>query len=163
MDLDEFNVLLSHVRPSNSYLGKKLVDITEWRYCDVMDVVSDGTMMGMVTKATGLDEDDIMQGDASEFVAFVKHMKIEAERITELEARLGSDPSDDMVNAGIGQLNAFGVMTVYYAISPDPRDWDAISELPYHKIWTRMMIDKVNADIQNSLEKIHRQRQKTKQ
>lgn len=163
MDLAEFNVLLAHVKPRDTYLGKKLPDITTWRYCDVMDLVSDGTMMGMVTKATGLSETEILAGQSTDFIPFVKHIKNEAERIAQLEARLATEPTDDMTNAGIEQLNAFGVMTVYYAISPDPRDWDEISELPYHKIWTRMMLDKVNGDIQRNLEKIHRQRQKTKQ
>lgn len=160
MDIAEFNVLLKHANPSDTFLNKRASDITSWRYCDVMDFVDDGTLMGMATKATGLTEQEILKGDGHDFVKFLKHLKNEAEKIVELEKRLGSEPTDELVNAGIDRLNAFGVVLVYYSISNDPRDWDAISELPYNKIWTRMMLDKVNGDIQRNIEKMQAQKQK---
>ncbi|WP_257657711.1 hypothetical protein [Parapedobacter lycopersici] len=162
VEVSEFNVLLKHVRPSDSYGGIKVPEITTWRYCDVIDFVSDGTVSGIAAKVLKCTEEELMEMPGKGFLSLLKHLKNEADKIGKLEDQLKSDPDPDLMSAGIEKLNPFGVMTVYYSISSDPRDWDEISELPYNKLWTRLMIDKINKEVQKEYDRIMQWKTKNK-
>lgn len=146
----EFKVVVESAKPSNVFLGKEFSDITNWRYCDVMNMLSDGSPLGLVKLATGASEKKILQSKARDFVAFLRFILDELKKIALLEEKLRGGENPDLAEAGIDKLNVFGVATIYNAISPDPRHWDEIAELPYHKIWAKMMLDKTNAEIQKA-------------
>lgn len=161
IDAGVFPVLLNSVRPKNRILGVELPDIMHWRFCDVMEFIScvnNLTPFEVAEKALSyhskVDERGLLKCDSNEFMCFLKHVKKEVEKIAILQDALRSDPKADLVNAGIDNLNKFGQTTIYYAISKNPLEWDKISEIPYAKMYTKMMIDKTQADIQERYNEI---------
>lgn len=160
LDQDIFKVLLKHAKPSSSFQGVEIPEITTWKFCDVMDLMGNSTPVNMIKVATGLPEKAILKGDQKAFIRALKHLTIEVKKIEKLEEQLRVEPDADMINAGIDKLNVFGVVALYYAINPDPRFWDEISVVPYHKMWSKLMLDKTNKQIQKEYDQLVLEKQK---
>lgn len=160
MEAGVFHVLIKHVEPSGEFAGVKIPEITNWRFCDVMALMSDSSPLKMMKLATGLDERSILKADEKQFTAAIAHLLNEVKKIEALEEKLKEDPDVDLMSAGIEQLNMFGPVAIYSAINPDPRFWDEISEIPYHKMWTKLMLDKTNKNIQKEYDRIIQEKQK---
>ena len=107
-------------------------------------------------------DDDILEAKAKDFVALIKHIKNESDRVGKMFEALRSEPDNDLVEAGIGELDRFGVLTIYYGISKDPREWDAISEVSFGKMYAKLMMDKINGEVQKRYNQIMSERQKRK-
>lgn len=168
-DLETFRVILDSVRPSNEFMGIEVPDITSWRFCDVADLMLRVESLTPVELAEfvlsrygRVTSDRIMKADINSFIRFLKHVKTEIEKIGKLQEQLKSEPKAELVAAGIDELNRFGVASIYYSISKNPDDWDRISEIPYSKIFTKLMLDKVNAEIQERYNDILIERSKQK-
>lgn len=159
VDEDLLKTLIKFSKPSNKFGDIYLKDITEWKYCDVLEYAENNTddFIIKMINSYGYREDkqpvnisikDIEKGSAKEFVSILAHIKKEFEKIEILMKQLKSDPDDIMERAGIEKMNMFGSLSIYYSISKDPRDWDEISELPFGKMYSRLMMDKVMGDIE---------------
>lgn len=169
IDVDVFKVLLNNVKPSNKIAGFELPGITGWKFCDVMDLVScvnSITPFEVVVKAlsyhTKVKEVKLLKCDSNEFIRFLKHIKNEVEKVAQLQDSLKTEPKADLVNAGIDALDRFGITNIYYSISKNPLNWDDISEVSYGKMYTKLMIDKVNAEIQEKYNDILTEKSKRK-
>lgn len=169
IDPDTFRAILNSVKPSNRLLGIEVPDVTTWKFCDVMQVIGEAdkaTPFELCTMVLNLfdetDEQSILKTDSNEFMRFMKHVKNEIEKIGKLQEQLHSDPKADLINAGIDELNKFGATTIYYSISKNPDDWDRISEIPYGKLYTKLLLDKVHGDIQEKYNEIQIEKSKRK-
>ncbi len=160
-----FDVLLNSVKPSNKLAGIELPDISMWRFCDVMEI-GGCTPIDVVKRVLSfhgeVTDDDILQSRDKDFVALIKHIKNESERVGKMFESLQSEPDNDLAEAGIGQLDRFGVLTIYYGISKDPRDWDGISEVSFGKMYAKLMMDKINSDVQKRYNQILNEKNKRK-
>lgn len=160
-----FDVLLNSVKPCNKLCGIELPDISMWRFCDVMEI-DGGTPLEVVKRVLSfhgsVEEADVLAEKAKDFVALIKHIKNESERVGKMFEALQSEPDNDLAEAGIGQLDRFGVLTIYYGISKDPREWDEISEVSFGKMYAKLMMDKINSDVQKRYNQIMNERQKRK-
>lgn len=169
IDPDVFRVILDNVKPSNELLGITIPDIVSWRFCDVMGILDEAVkatpfewclqVLVLHGKAT---ESKLLKADSKAFIRFLKHVKNEIEKIGKLQEQLQSEPEADLINAGIDELNRFGSATIYYSISKDPGEWDRISELPYGKLYTKLLLDKVQGDIQKRYNQIQIDKSKQK-
>ncbi len=112
-----FDVLLNSVKPCNKLCGIEIPDISVWRFCDVMEI-DGGTPLDVVKRVLSyhgqVAEADILNAPAKDFVALIKHIRNEADRVGKMFEALQSEPDNDLVEAGIGQLDKFGVLTIYY-------------------------------------------------
>lgn len=160
-----FDVLLNTVKPSNRLAGIEVPDISKWRFCDVMEM-GGGTPMEVVKKVLSfhgsVTEAEILAAPAKDFVALIKHIRNEVDRVSKMMETLQSEPDNDLAEAGIGQLDRFGVLTIYYGISKDPREWDEISEVSFAKMYNKLLMDKINGDVQKKYNQILSERQKRK-
>lgn len=166
-----FNELLEVVNPKNEIMGKTIPDVTVWKFCDVMDLMEakllDATIKLVNTFAndseTPITEEDLLELDAKEFMGFAKHLKDEFKKVEILMQQLEREPDQDMIDAGMHNMNKFGVLAIYYAISKDPTTWDKISEAPFGRMYTKLLMDKETAEIQDKYQKAMMRKQKQKQ
>lgn len=165
LDADTAKVILEYAKPGNVFGDVTVPDLLSWRFCDVMDMSGKDILTGtidVIKHYGGLDDGQIQEGSAKEFASLSKFVKLEMEKAGKLMEQLRSEPDADMVNAGIDKLDRFGVVSIYYGISKNPLDWDGISETPFGKMYTKLMLDKVSADIQQNYAKIQHDKQRLK-
>ena len=157
-DQSLFDVLLNNSKPSATLCGYIVPDVTRWRFCDVMEMSGAMTPIEVVSKVLNfhfkVSEDEIMETRDRDFISFLKHIKTEMDKVAKMQEALKSEPDNDLVEAGIDLLNPFGELTIYYAISKDPREWDAISEVSFAKMYNKLMMDKINGDVQKKYNQI---------
>lgn len=163
IDDSMLKALIDHSKPSNRIKGFEIPEITTWRFCDVMDLTNVSlyeALLKTLTYHTPLKEDQVLDTEASEFVALLKHLKIEFEKIAKLMKLLEKEPDPDLQAAGIHKMNKFGLMGTYYGISQNPLDWQALSELPFSTMFTKMLMDKESGEIKEEYSKIKAEKNK---
>lgn len=174
VDTEVLKVLIEHSKPSDKIGGVQIKPITQWRFCDVMDMSDKGNdeMLLFILKRYAfkmvegekipveMSENDLIDSTAGEFVALIKHIQSEFKKVSILMEQLKQNPNTDLQNAGINKMDAFGVMGIYYSIDKDPCKWDAISEQPFGIIYTRLMIDKVQGEIHEAQVKQMQEKQR---
>lgn len=163
VDGDVAKVLIKHSKPINVFGEHTVPDMTSWRFCDVMDIVGMDMLQAAVKSLkwhTGIEEDDLLNQSASEFASYMKWLQVEAEKIGKLMEQLKKEPDPDMVNSGIDKMDRYGVAAIYYGINRDPSQWDRISEVPFHMMYAKLMMDKDSAEIQENYNRLMMQKQK---
>lgn len=157
VDPDVLKTLLDYAIPINKFEGVEVPDLLKWRFCDVVDMSEKDvltTTIDLLKQYGNIDDDKIKNGSAKDFVSLCRFVRLEAEKASKLLEQLRSDPDPDMINAGVDKMDRFGVVTIYYGISKNPLDWDSISEIPFGKMYTKLMLDKVSGEIQNAYSKV---------
>lgn len=154
---EELKILVEFAKPSNVFGGIEVPDLEEWRFCDVMefkgmDLVD--AVFGIIGKHTGMVGEEIIQEPAKEFMSFLKFVDLQFKKAAGYMEMLKSDPDNEKVEAGIEELDKFGEYNIYRSIDPNPLNWDAISELSFNKIFTKLLMEKEYSAVQNRLNKI---------
>lgn len=173
VDEDTLKVLVEHSKPNNRIMGNYLKEITEWKFCDVLDLGSKDTndiiphiLGNYIFSDNGdhvsLTESDLSKAWAKEFLQLLKFIQLEFKKVATLMEQLKSDPDPDMESAGIKKMDPFGIVGIYYAIDKNPLSWDAISEVEFGKMYTKLMIDKIQSDIQKEHARIINDKQQRK-
>lgn len=167
IDSETFKVILNNITPVDKIIGNKIPKMTEWRWCDVMDLlekINQLTPFEIVELAVKdkVDENTLLKTEANEFMGFLKFLLNESEQILQLMGELKKEPKTDLVRAGIDKLNVFGNYNIYYSISKNPLDWDEISEVPFYKMYTKLLMDKVNEEINERYQEIQIENSKEK-
>lgn len=164
-DTDTLKAVIKYSKPSNRFAGAEVPDITLWRFCDVMDISGTDILTAGIkslTMHTKWKEPDIYEKDAVQFASYLNWLKAECDKIDKLMGQLNKEPDADLVNSGIDKMDKYGVMAIYYGISKDPTDWDRISEIPFHIMYTKLMMDKDTSEIQENYNKMMIEKQKSK-
>ena len=157
--------LIKYSKPSNRVLGRDIPDITQWRFCDVMDISGADILQAGIRSLsmhTGRKEESILSSDAVGFVSYLSWLRSECEKVDKLMEHLNKEPDMDLASSGIDKMDKYGVVAIYYAISKDPTDWDRISEVPFHVMYTKLMMDKDTSEIQESYNRVIMERQTRK-
>ena len=99
---------------------------------------------------------DIEAVSGNEVVSFLIWIKENTERLQRAEQiHLSSDPEPEMLAAGVMRLDEFGIDPTLEKIA---RDWnytpEQIAEFPYHKIYRKIKLDKINGEINKKYNKI---------
>lgn len=176
IDEDLLKTLINFSKPSNKFGEIVIKDIMEWKFCDVVDIANKDleklipyilseygyTEKESIKSKINATDKDILKGDAPEFISLVKHLQNEFKKASMIMEQLQSDPDPLMVNAGIEKLNRFGPVGIYYAIDKNPLSWDAISEIPFGKMVTKLMLDKVTMEIEIKKNELIQQQQKNR-
>lgn len=109
---------------------------------------------------------DFTLGSASgnEIVSFLIWIKLNMERLQLAEKNnLSSEPEPELLAAGVMKLDEFGIDPTLEKIA---KDWnytpEQVAEFPYHKIYRKMKLDKVNRDIEKKYNKIMEDKSKRK-
>lgn len=165
VDNDVFRVLLDNVRPSNEVLGLSIPDIMGWKFCDVMDLADKSlyevslAVIRLFNKE--ITENEVMESPAGPFLSYMRFLKTQFEKVSLLMDQLKRDPDEDMIEAGMGGMDRFGVLGIYYGITKNPTEWNAISEIPFSLMYTKLLMDKETAEIQDryskAVQRKHRQ------
>lgn len=174
VDEDLLKTLIKFSKPSNKFGDIYLKDITEWKFCDVTEFsesINDDIILKMIDsygyrlkdgkqEPVNITAKDIEKGGAKEFVSLLAHIRKEFEKVELLMKQLNSEPDEIMQRAGIEKMNMFGSLSIYYSISKDPREWDEISEIPFGKMYSRLMMDKTMSEIEKEKNSILAERAK---
>lgn len=164
VDGDLFKVMLDSVRPTNKVLGLTIPDVMTWKFCDVMDLADKSlyevslAVIRLFDK--GITEAEVMESPAKEFISYMRFLKQQFEKVALLMEQLKREPNEDMVEAGMDKMDRFGVLGIYYGISKNPVDWDAISETRFNLMYTKLLMDKETAEIQERYSKSVQRKQK---
>lgn len=162
---DELKILVQFAKPSNIFGGVEVPELEDWRFCDVMEFrgmeIIDA-VFGIIGKHTAMIAEEILQEPANEFIAFLKFVELQFQKAVAYLEMLKSEPDADKLSAGIDELDKFGEYNIYRSIDPNPLNWDAISELSFNKIFTKLLMEKEYAQVQKNLDKIIQDRMKTK-
>lgn len=151
-DQSLFDVLLKNAKPCNRIAGVEVPDVLMWKFCDVMEI--DGTIpafelvMKVIRFHFDVSESVVMKCRDKDFVSFLKHIQNEMDKVAKLNEQLKSEPDNDLISAGIERMNPYGSIGIYYSISKNPLEWDAISEVPFGKMYMKLMIDKIQSEVQ---------------
>lgn len=99
---------------------------------------------------------DISKATANETASFILWIKEQVDFINTKEAEnLQSTPEPELLASGVTKLNEFGAMAIVDSLAGgDILKYDDILALPYHKVYQKMKLDKVNSDIRKKYEKI---------
>lgn len=164
VDEDTFKVMIESVRPTNEIMGTTIPDIMTWRFCDVMDLteknlyeVSMAVIKMFNDKA---DDQSILNSPANTFLSYMRFLQKQFEKVSLLMSQLKRDPDENMIEAGMDKMDRFGVLGIYYGISKNPLDWDAISEIRFSLMYTKLLMDKETAEIQERYSKAVQRKQK---
>lgn len=78
------------------------------------------------------------------------------EEINEMEmTNLQSFPEPDMVNAGINELNQFGILNTIDSLAKgDILKWDLVVKKPYYDVFTKLLKDKKEAEFNKRYTKL---------
>lgn len=168
VDEDLLKTLIDFSKPSNKFGDIYISDVTQWKFCDVIDYADDPSNdiilrivntygykeINGIRESVSITDRDLSKGSAKEFVALLKHVRNEFEKVAALMSQLKNEPDDIMTRAGIGNMDKFGAIGIYYSIDKNPLSWDAISEIPFGKMYTRLLIDKTMSDIERKKNEI---------
>lgn len=170
----QFSQLLSLELESLSYykaVGLSLVprniykanDIIDWKYGDVKE------MQGYFSVAMSLDEiPQVLSLSCSKTVSqlekaywinvfeYYNYIKAEVLRTVKLEETdLSYEPEADELAAGIERYNQFGIVVSIDRIAGgDVTKWEAITEMPYRMIHTKLKLLKIDTEYQKALTRI---------
>ena len=89
-------------------------------------------------------------------LSFVFWIQGQYDKLREMEqTHLGSPPDAKLVQAGIKKLDVFGDLNSIDALAQgDILKWDAIQELPYEVVFTKLMKMAIEGDITKKLSKM---------
>lgn len=101
---------------------------------------------------------------AIKFFPLLNYVTKEIESIAENEAKtLSGDYDSDMLNAGVEELNQFGVITTIDTLaSGDVLKWQSILDTRYSTVFTKLYLNKVKAKIESEYQKIMDRKRKNK-
>lgn len=168
---DQFNYLLKYSTKSQSIKGKEceeLIMLPYWMVkVELPDLINSGDFEQLIFKV--LQENSIFvksktiaKLSINEALPFCFWVRSSLERIVQLERDyLTNQPDNDLINAGIESLNELGDLNVIDMLAGgDVLKWDSIKKMPYHQVFDKLRKNKLETDIQRSLQKIQRQKSK---
>ncbi|MNK74005.1 hypothetical protein D3C87_935100 [compost metagenome] len=162
---EELKVLVEFVKPSNMFGGIEVPEVEQWRFCDVMEFRNMeliDAVFGIIGKHTAMMGEEILQEPANEFMSFLKFVDMQFKKAVAYLDMLKTEPDADKIAAGIEELDKFGEYNIYRSIDPNPLNWDAISEITFDKMFTKLLMEKDYAQVQKNLDKIMHDRMKSK-
>lgn len=163
-DKHTLEVLFKYSKPKNTYLGITVdKPMTEWKFCDVIDLMNLSRLdlvLKVLNRYRKVEEKEIAKSYAPDFIAFSKFLYEELEKIVKLLKQLEKEPDATWSQAGIRKMDRYGVFNYYYSISTNPKDWDAISEVPFNMMYIKLMMDKDASEIQREANRIQAERAK---
>lgn len=157
---EELKIYLEFSKPSRVFGGIEVKDIEEWKFCDVMELYRASkqdmlsTIFMAIDKLVAMPVDEAMQSQASEFTGFFRFVDDEIKKIEGYLEMLKTETKPELQMAGIDVLDKFGEYNIYRAIDPNPLAWDAISEVSFNKMFTKLLMDKEHAGVQERYNKI---------
>ena len=165
---EDFSYIIKHGKRldinKEKFLGKKLKSFIYLPYKLVKSTIpsnlSEGNISELMLNVVGKKKDISIQ-KAMPFILWVYD---ELRQIGLLEEHLSTPPKAEMLSAGIESLNDLGL---FVTIDMLVKDWGIythkeIEEMPYHFIFDKLLLMKKQADIQEALANIQKEKSKRK-
>lgn len=159
---EDVGFIMEYIEPLKEFLGIDYSDLTMHEYSKVIKAfkrLGENDIAGMVLEIIGKDkitEAYLMKLESVKVLGFIRHLLNEIERISELEKTyINSDIDGKLLSAGIEKLDVFEEINVYASINPNPKEWESLSKLPYHLIFTYLWRENTVNKIQDNLHKKH--------
>jgi hypothetical protein len=139
-------------------------DLIEWKYGKVMELcmmfeteISLKDVVLVVSFATGMSHDTVGNKLWHDVFSFYNWLNKEIQKINSYLATLGIAPTVEEEAAGIERFNEFGVFaTIDRLAGGDPLKYDAIEAMPFHIIFTKLKLNKVEYEYQEAYREIIR-------
>lgn len=161
LEVDELNYYITTglFIPPNSW---GIPDIIEWNYGKVMELVMMfGTeinlpdVVSICCFATGKKQTLIENKRWHEVFAFYNHIAKEVVRVEEILKTLHVLPTQEEEAAGIDNFAQFGVFaTIDRLAGGNVLKYEAIENMPFMVIYTKLKLNKVEAEYQEAYQKI---------
>lgn len=106
----------------------------------------------IIQMLTGYDVNKIMLKFWFDVFAFHNFVAAQIERVNELEEKLSYEPDVDQEKAGIEQYNQFGYFTTVDRLADgDVTKYDEVGAMDYATIYTKLLLNKLDAEYNKRL------------
>lgn len=162
---DDFNFLIKNGKRSSKLLNFDFESLIYLRWGFLKEVLPDlfsknefERLLFLMFKDRGINLflNDIKLLPIKDVVAFVLWIIDELKTVRELESNyLRSDPDIKMMQAGINELDQFGIKnTLDNLAKGDILKYNEIRNLPYHEVFDKQYMETVKSKIEKKLSKI---------
>lgn len=145
--------------------------ISEWSYGKAMEFmmmfsgeITINDMAAIASFASGLTEKQVHKKKWYEVFAFYNYLLSEVTKIDSYLRTLYVAPTGDEITAGIENYSEFGVFaTIDRLAGGDLLKYAAIEALPFMLVFTKLKLNKVDAEYQTALQNIQYQKMRQRQ
>ena len=159
---NDFQLMLKFGKPNNKIGGYESKQFIELPYgmvkIEIPAILKEEDNIGAVDfiMKQQFEDFNINNYSGNEVILFLLWIKTQLEHINKIEIMfLHSEPEPEMVAAGINKLNEFDVEPLIERIA---KDWNIkpedVLKYPYHKIYRKLKMDKIQMEINKSYQKI---------
>ena len=158
---DDFTNLVRYLNPKNVYEVPELMTfawgkIKEWQRLFNTKQFDSEDLVRLFTEFTGKKQEEIEKLLAINFFYQIKWILGELEKLSLKEiSNLSVQLTPEEIEAGFEDMNKFGYKATTDALAlGNVLKWDEIEAEPYHKIFTKLLIQKTKAEIDKKYSKI---------
>ena len=154
------------LKRSNVLCGRKAKSIREYSYIKVdkfKNQLKNNEILEVISEILGISLGKILKTKHTDFVYFTKWLQDEFEVIGRMEARLYVEPSSEMIDAGIEELQEFGIMNVIKALSGGQVwKYKEVEDTNWNVIYVTLLMNKKENEIKQAMLEIQKQKSKNK-
>lgn len=159
----DFEILMKYSKRSNKLFNIELPMLIYFSYrfvkIDLPELLSSGNIeeiLKLICDEKNIEYNQQSNITASELISFVLWLKDEIEIVQRLEQEhLSSPPDNDMIAAGVHELNELGEINVIDQLAGgDILKWELIEQLPYYKVFDKLKKNTVEAKVNKEYQKI---------
>lgn len=167
-DEAEVSIILSNLKRTNFLFGEECKSLDAMPYKIVKKTIpelfKDNKFEEIIKLIFWVTDEAIDKADERELLSFILWVKDGLEMISKYENDLlSSSPDIDLINAGINKLDMLGDLPLIDSLAGgDMEKWEAIESMPYHKVFKKMLLNKLNGEINKDYQKIISDKQKRK-
>ncbi len=162
--------LLKVLKRSNTLLGVEADELSEiqWgRVKEIQEAMSDGDIISAVLKTVDhkkvINKSKILGLEYKIFLYFCAWLSDQLEQIGKMEEQLIGETNEDLIEAGVEDLNKFGWINALDSLAGnDITKWQMVYELPYKDVYIKLLKDKETADVQSRFQDIMKRKSKRK-
>lgn len=159
----DFEILMKYSKRSNKVFSVELPMLIYFSYrfvkIDLPELLGSGNIeeiLNLICKEKNIEYNQQSNITASELISFVLWLKDEVEIVQRLEQEhLSSQPDNDLIAAGIHELNELGEINVIDQLAGgDILKWELVEQLPYYKVFDKLKKNTVEAKVNKEYQKI---------
>lgn len=161
---------IKYFKKIDTLLGYKLIDLKKLPYIKVVNFIeqyTNGQIILSISELTGLDTKKILNSNHKNFLYFVSLCNSYLLEINELYKFLESiesendNSTEDLKTVGIERLNVLGQMNVIDELANgDITKHETIENLPFERVFSKIVRDKLKNVIKLDYEALLRERSK---
>lgn len=165
-DFQLTEALRKTLKRNNGLCGREIESLTKMKYKDVLTVkeyAAEGKVLDMVSLILGIKIKTILSAAHTEFIYFQLWVFDQLEHIVKLEKELNTIPDEEMIEAGIEDMQKYGALNIVDGLAGGGITmWGAVENMAWEKVYVKLHKTKTENEIREALAEIRKRKRKNK-